>query len=150
MPKACSSLWRRMLWSMVSNAALRSRGVRRDGVTQWCCALFEYYNWRPYRVTRFNGHPRTRCCWRGVIVVTGTARQRSPEVRFRLVDRWAGLDKKTCFFDVESVSNFQSSHCHRLMRLDGGGTTNRDGEIIMEIRRDSIWGSLVKYCPSFL
>ena len=50
---------------------------------------------------------------------------------------WTG--QRNIFFDAESVSNFQRNHCHRLMPLDGGGTTNRDGEIIMGIRRESIY-----------
>ena len=39
MPKVCSSRWRRMLWSMVSNAALRSRRERRERRDTWPSSL---------------------------------------------------------------------------------------------------------------
>ena len=46
--------------------------------------------------------------------------------------------QKHASFDVESVSDFQRNYWHRLMPLEGGGTRNRNGEIITEIGRESI------------
>ena len=45
---------------------------------------------------------------------------------------------KYACFDIESINNFQTNCCQRLTPLGRGRTTNRDGEIITEIQRESI------------